>query len=171
VPKITTFTWGYWGWGTHAADFVRAADFIEHRRGYRPPIFADIRFSRSVRAPGFSGGAFGKTVGTNRYRWMKSLGNANIGTGKRGARIADPAGIEELLKLIIDADKDLRRVIVICACPRPCKCHRAIVARMLCRTGRRKRVPLTVVEWPGAEPKAIRLVVSTTIINNVPARQ
>jgi hypothetical protein len=97
VPKITAFTWGYWGWGTHAVDFVRAVDFIEHRRGNRPPIFADIRFSRSVRAPGFSGGAFGKTVSTNRYRWMKLLGNANIGTGKRGARIADPAGIEELL--------------------------------------------------------------------------
>jgi hypothetical protein len=66
---------------------------------------APIRFSQSVRAPGFSGGAFGKTVGTNRYRWMKLLGNANIGTGKRGARIANPAGIEELLQLVIDADK------------------------------------------------------------------
>jgi hypothetical protein len=38
-----------------------------------------------------------------------------------------------LLQLVIDADKGQRRVIFFCACPIPCKCHRAIVAKMLCR--------------------------------------
>ena len=152
MRRLEAFTWGYWGWGTHTSDFVRAADIIERARGKRPPIFADIRFSRTVRAPGFSGAAFQETVGIKRYRWMRNLGNANIGTNRRVAKIADPNGIEELLQLVMDAERQDCRVIFFCACEVPCDCHRAIVARMLRGMAGRKRVPLTVIEWPGGEP-------------------
>jgi hypothetical protein len=98
---------------------------------------------------------------------MRKLGNANIGTNRRVAKIADPVGIEELLQLVIDADRQDCRVIFFCACQVPCNCHRAIVARMLRGMAGRKRIPLTVIEWPGGEPETVRLAVSPTVIKNV----
>jgi hypothetical protein len=166
--RLIAFSWGYWGWGTHTSEFVRAVDTVERERGKRPPIFADIRFSRSVRATGFRDNAFEETVGTRRYRWLRKLGNAYIGTGKKGAKIANPiSGIEELLQLVTDADRQRRRVIFFCACERPCDCHRMIVARLLHGVAARKRIPLTVIEWPGAEPGVIRLAVSENVIKSV----
>ena len=90
MKKLQAFSWGYWGWGTHTKEFVRTVDAMERQRGYRPPIFVDIRFSRSVRATGFRQQAFEATTGKNRYVWMKSLGNANIGSGENGFRIVKP---------------------------------------------------------------------------------
>ena len=58
MKRLTAFTWGYWGWGTHTNEFVDVVDAVERSRSFRPPIFVDIRFSRSVRAPGFREGAF-----------------------------------------------------------------------------------------------------------------
>jgi hypothetical protein len=49
MKRLTAFSWGYRGWGNHTRDFVRTVDAIERARGKRPPIFVDIRFSRSVR--------------------------------------------------------------------------------------------------------------------------
>jgi hypothetical protein len=51
--KHIAFSWGYWGWESHTREFVRAVDAVERSRGMRPPVFADVRFSRSVRAVGF----------------------------------------------------------------------------------------------------------------------
>jgi len=167
VRRLTVFTWGYWGWGNHTSDFVRTVDAIERSRGKRPPIFADIRFSRSVRAPGFRERAFEETVGTSRYRWLRKLGNANIGTGEKGVRITNPAGFEELLQLVINADRQNRRVIFFCACESARYCHRATVARFLHKIATRKRSPLTIIEWPGGEPKAVQLTVSAKAIKAV----
>lgn len=61
MKHLTAFSWGYWGWGNHTRDFVRTVDAIECARGMRPPLFIDIRFSRSVRALGFRGSAFEET--------------------------------------------------------------------------------------------------------------
>jgi hypothetical protein len=168
VRQLTAFSWGYWGWGTHTSDFVRAADAIERERGMRPPIFADIRFSRTVRATGFRDNAFEETVGNSRYRWLRKLGNENIRTGEKGVRIADPvAGIEQLLQLVIDAGQQERRVIFFCACQSACHCHRAEVRKLLHKVAGRKPIPLTVIEWPGGEPETVQLAVSEKVLKSV----
>jgi hypothetical protein len=71
MKDLTAFSWCYWGWGNHTPDFVRAIDDIERARGKQPPFFADIRFSRSVRAQGFRDAVFVDTVGKNKYRWLR----------------------------------------------------------------------------------------------------
>jgi len=50
----TLFTWGYYGWGNHTPDLVKAVDAVETSRGFQPPMFVDIRIRRSVRAAGFT---------------------------------------------------------------------------------------------------------------------
>ena len=167
MKNLTAFSWGYWGWGNHTRDFVRAVDAVERARGMRPPIFVDIRYSRSVRALGFRDAAFEETVGKNRYRWLRKLGNARIGSGRGGVRIADPSGADDLLQLVSTAAKDRRRVVFFCACERPCDCHRAAVARLLVNVAGRKGSSLTVVEWPGGEPETIEFAVSAKVVKDV----
>lgn len=167
MRNLTAFSWGYWGWGNHTREFVRAVDAVERARSMRPPIFVDIRFSRSVRALGFRDAAFEETVGKNRYRWFRKLGNDRIRSGRGGIRIADPSGADDLLLLISDAAKDRRRVIFFCACERPCDCHRALVAGILIKAACRKGTSLTVVEWPGGEPETLELAVSSKVVKDV----
>jgi hypothetical protein len=158
---------GILGWGNHTSEFVDAVDAVERARGKRPPVFADIRISRSVRAPGFRDNAFKETVGKNRYRWLRKLGNSQIKSGRRGIKIADPTGVDDLLQLIAETDKQRRRVIFFCNCKSACDCHRAEVARLLVNSASRKGIPLSVAEWPGEEPRTVELAVSESVVNNV----
>jgi hypothetical protein len=158
MKEITAFTWGYWGWGTHTKEFVRV---------FRPPIFVDIRLSRKVRAPGFREGAFESVLGCRRYCWLRKLGNARIGSGKSGIRILDPGGVEDLLQIVVDAARERRRVIFFCARKDVRRCHRARVARLLLKTAGRRKIRLSVVEWPGGEPKTISLPASPTAIRDL----
>src|SRR6266849_159936 len=103
---ITLFTWGYWGWGTTTDRLVEAAGAVERARGFEPPLFVDIRIQRSVRAAGFKGGAFPRTVGRERYVWMRSLGNAAVLERVPGIRINDPAAADTLLDLALDRDQE-----------------------------------------------------------------
>jgi hypothetical protein len=169
MKELTAFSWGYRGWGNHTREFVRAVDAIERERGMRPPMFVDIRFSRSVRASGFRNTAFEKTVGKSRYHWLRKLGNARIGSGRGGMRIADRSGVDELLQSVLDAAKDDRHIIFFCACvsERPCDCHRAVVASLLVKAARRKGVPLNVVEWPGGEPETIEIDIPDKTVKDV----
>lgn len=167
MRRLTAFSWGYWGWGTHTSEFVRTVDAIERERGKRPPIFVDIRYLRSVRAPGFRDNALEELVGKGRYRWFRKLGNANIRTEKWVAKIADPSGIEDLRQLVIDAHQQKRRVVFFCACQSACECHRSIVAKLLRKTAARKRTPIKVVEWPGGEAETIKLVVPAKVMKSV----
>ena len=32
MKKLTAFTWGYWGWGTHNDQFVDVVDAVERSR-------------------------------------------------------------------------------------------------------------------------------------------
>ena len=158
---VQALTWGYHGWGGASAHFVRAVDALERRRGFRPPVFVDLRISRKVRAHDFQDNTFEGVVGANRYRWMRRLGNARI-LDKRGKRIqiADPTAAEELLDLIIDLHRDQRRVILFCSCREPVlreedglpSCHRVTVAALLLKAARRRGIRLQVTEWPGGEP-------------------
>jgi hypothetical protein len=152
--ELTAFSWGYWGWGNTVPPFLAAAAAAEAARGFEPPAFADVRLRRSVRAPGFSGTAFEKAVGQDRYRWFGGLGNARIATHEGGVQIARPRDAQLLLDYILDQWKLRRRVLFFCACAtdQPQLCHRHTVAGFLLRAARRRGIDLSVVEWPGGEP-------------------
>jgi hypothetical protein len=77
---------------------VEAVDVAERKRGFKPPIFVDIRLRRNVRAKGFSGDAFERVLGAARYQHMPRLGNKSIVTGKSGIQIADPSAVVDLLR-------------------------------------------------------------------------
>src|SRR5438874_12696499 len=115
MEPLTLFSWGYWGWGTCVPRLMEAVDAAEAARGYRPPMFVDIRISRSVRAPGFRGEAFAKLVGASRYVWMDDLGNEAI--VQRGElRIKNPDAAEILFDLATEHAKKRQRVVFFCAC-------------------------------------------------------
>jgi hypothetical protein len=172
MKRVTAFTWGYWGWGTHADDFVRNVDAVERARGWRRPLFVDIRIRRMVRAPDFQQNAFEKIVGQQRYRWMKTLGNRSIITKKRRLEIADPKAVNDLLECVLKAHDEKRRVLFFCACEYPGtvhspNCHRATVGGLLLEAAHRKGVRLTVAEWPGGEPRTAELRTSPQAVKKV----
>lgn len=163
----TLFSFGYHGWGNHTADLVRAADAVEAARGFEPPLFADTRVRRSVRAAGFTGNAFGKLLG-DRHVWMPRLGNKHV-LSRTGPfiQIADPDAADDLLGLALSQPE--RRVIFFCACKWPrcdgeVACHRAEVGRLVLAAARRRGLVLDVVEWPGGRPRRIELDVPATIL-------
>lgn len=152
MRRITLFSWGYWGWGNSVKKFVEATDAVESSRGYGPPIFADIRIRRSVRAKWFNGNAFEKIVGAERYVWMKDLGNRAVADGTGGIVIANPKAAVDLLDLAIKSAEDSRRSIFFCACQIPACCHRSEVARLVLLEAKKRGVKLEIIEWPGGEP-------------------
>lgn len=162
---LTLFTWGYWGWGTAAHWFVDAADAVETSRGFRPPQFVDIRISRSVRAPGFNGPSFERTLGPSRYQWMPALGNVAILQGGK-LQIKNPTAAEDLLDLAEERHGERRRVLFFCACEFPGLenrggCHRTTVARLVLEAAARRHLKAQIVEWPGGEPlNALKITVS-----------
>ena len=162
----TLFTWGYYGWGNHTPDLVEAVDAVETSRGFQPPIFVDIRIRRSVRAAGFTGPAFERLLGQDRYRWMRSLGNTFIET-RTGPdiQIAEPTAADELLDLAIEKDRHKQRLLFFCSCQWPkcdgkIACHRATVAELVLKAATKRGVHVEVVEWPGGDPKRIDLEVT-----------
>jgi hypothetical protein len=170
MKHLTMFTFGYWGWGNATEQLVRLVDAVEQSRGFRPPRFADIRISRSVRAPGFNGNRFEDVVGEARYRWLKSLGNKRI-TTKRGPRIqiADPKGAVELLDYALSAWEERRRVIFFCSCEYPCwnsksNCHRVTAAKLVAREAAKRGVPIELCEWPGPGLREIAVDLDDTVM-------
>ncbi len=161
MDSITLFSFGYWGWGSATPEVVEVIDAVEASRGFAPPIFVDIRLSRSGRAKGFVGHAFEKVVGSSRYRWFESLGNLGA-KDKGGMKIKDPNAANDLLDLTVECARSNRRVIFYCACDLPCQCHRTEVTRLVLAEAKKRNLPLEVVEWPGGEPQAepIDLVVA-----------
>jgi hypothetical protein len=161
MKQLTIFSWGYWGWGSSAAQFVTAADAVEAARGLKPPVFVDIRIQRSVRAVNFSGDSFKKIVGEERYLWMPGLGNLAIRDRSLGRiAIKEPKEAETLLDLAIECQRGKRRVIFYCACEVPGACHRYEVGNLLLKAARRRGIPVEVVEWPGGEPQEVRIGVT-----------
>ena len=160
MARLQMFSWGFWGWGTATRKLVTAVDAAEKRHGFNPPIFVDIRVRRSGRAPGFRGDAFERVLGRERYRWMPSLGNANITMGKRGVKIACPMASDQLLDLALDNVQGGRRIIFFCACESPWRtdCHRHTVSRLLRSSARRRRSLVEISEWPGGRPGRVEVV-------------
>lgn len=165
--STTLFTFGYFGWGNHTPELVKAVDSVETSRGFEPPLFVDIRIRRSVRASGFTGPAFEKLLGQERHRWMKSLGNKYMET-KTGPniQIADPAAADELLDLALASAQHKQRLVFFCSCQWPrcdgkIACHRTTVAGLVLKAAKKRGLEIEIVEWPGGEPKQIDLDVSS----------
>jgi hypothetical protein len=158
---LTLFTWGYWGWGNATRELIRGIDAAERRRGYKPPVFVDVRLRRNVRAKGFNGVAFEKVVGSSRYRWMRGLGNRSIVTGDDHIVIDRPEEAKNLLHLAIALAKRNRRVLFFCSCEdiRAKFCHRRKVATLLLEEAKRAGKRVQITEWPGDDPitRSIRL--------------
>jgi hypothetical protein len=172
MSVTTLFSWGYWGWGNATPQLVQAADAAEADKGFRPPIFVDIRLRRQGRAKGFVGNAFRDLVGESRYRWMEDLGNLEIATGGRGVRIKNPAAVSELLEEAVQAADEGRRLIFYCACEFPSldgklTCHRLEVGDLLLEHAKKADQPITIVEWPGGEPIETLLKVDRKIFSAV----
>jgi hypothetical protein len=158
---LTLFSWGYWGWGNATNELVQAVDAAEAIRGFGPPIFVDIRIRRNVRAKGFTGDAFERAAGRDRYRWMQDLGNESVLTGGGPTRIRNPKVASELLDLAAEAAARRQRLLFFCACEFPIsagsQCHRVDVADLVLAEAGRRGTALTIQEWPGGEPTEIRL--------------
>jgi hypothetical protein len=169
MDKATIFTWGYYGWGNHTPQLVKAVDAVERSRGIEPPLFVDIRIRRAVRAKGFQGNAFEKLLGQDRHRWMKSLGNKFIQTRTGpNIQIAEPAAAEELFDLALDVGRRKQRLLFFCSCQWPrcdgeIACHRTTVAELVLKAAKKRGVPVEIVEWPGGEPKQIELNVTPQV--------
>jgi hypothetical protein len=173
MTTITLFSWGYWGWGNATRQLVEAVDAAEAARGFAPPLFVDVRISRSVRAAGFRDHAFEQLVGKDRYVWLRRLGNRNVET-RTGPRIqiAEPEAAHELLDLGLTAAKNRQRLLFFCACERPINdhgedCHRVTVATLAREAAAARGVAIQTVEWPGGEPKSLSLDVASTILRAV----
>jgi hypothetical protein len=166
MRKLKAFTWGYWGWGSESKHFVGAADALEKKRGFLPPMFVDLRFARGGRAANFKGNSFRDIVGSRRYKWMPKLGNKRVKSKKGNPiQIVDPSAAKDLLRLIIDKAKSGRRIIMFCACEEPTLklddgypgCHRVEVASLLLKEARKVGLQLELSEWPGELPASIRV--------------
>lgn len=129
------FAWGYWGWGNATKELVALIDAVEANRGFRSPVFVDVRKFRTVRARGFSGKAFETLLGVDRYHWLQGLGNET--PQGPGVIIIDPNCVNDLLDIVQQAAIQNRRVLFFCSCEYPghenetiC-CHRTTVARLI----------------------------------------
>jgi hypothetical protein len=173
VKRLTLFSFGYYGWGNSTAQLVRLVDEVERSRGYAPPVFADCRIRRSVRAVGFNGAAFEKLLGSKRHRWMPQLGNQRI-VSRSGPRIqiAEPAAANDLLDLALESAAEQRRVLFFCGCQFPkidgaVHCHRATVGSLVLKFASRRGVPVELCEWPGGDPVPLDLDVDSHAFRSI----
>jgi hypothetical protein len=164
---LTIFTFGYWGWGNSTRELIKVIDATERKRGFKPPVFFDIRLSRSVRAVGFRGDSFGRRLPRWRYRWLPQLGNENIKTRNPRIKIKDPFSSRILLAEAREYARDNRRIIFYCACEFPCNCHRRVVANLLLKDSKREGHKITITEWPGGTPVRARVRVTSAIYREV----
>jgi hypothetical protein len=156
MARVTIFSWGYWGWGTDAALFVKAVDAVEAKRGFVPPIFADVRISRSVRALHFRGAGLEKLVGTDRYRWMDGLGNLAVQDPSLGRiKINRPKDAELLLDLALEVAERNQRILFFCACEEPANCHRKSVGDLVLKEAGSRGQQIEIVEWPGGPAETL----------------
>ena len=173
MKPITIFSWGYYGWGNHTPYLIRALDAVEESRGFKPLMFVDIRISHEVRAKGFKGSAFKNLVGEQRYLAIKDLGNEKIISGSGPAiQISKPAAAKDLLDLAIKLSKTKQRLLFFCSCKfnkfggKP-NCHRCTVAGLLIKAAKKQGVSIQVVEWPGGEPKNIKMEITPKLFGSI----
>jgi hypothetical protein len=155
LTGITTlFSFGYWGCGSATPLLVKAIDEAEALRGFEPPLWVDIRISRSVRAAGFRDRQFQELLQA-RYKWMPDLGNKCVEEDRKGIEIKYPAAAKELLQIALDCPN--RRIIFFCSCAFPAACHRRVVSQLVLKYAKQGKSPVRVIEWPGGEPSTLTI--------------
>jgi hypothetical protein len=176
IKPITIFAWQYYGWDNHTPYLFKALDAAEESRKFKTLMFVDIRIRPSGRAKGFKGSAFKNLVGEQRYLAMKDLGNEKIISGSGPAiQIAKPAAAKDLLELAIKLSKDKQRLLFFCSCEfnkfggKP-NCHRCTVAGLLIKKAKKQGVSIQVVEWPGGEPKNIKMEIAPKLFGSINKR-
>jgi hypothetical protein len=169
ADEVTLFSFGYWGCGSATPALVEAFDEAESERGFEPPLWVDVRISRSVRAVGFRDGRFEELLKA-RYEWMPELGNKRVQERRRGIEIKNPAAARELLQRALD--RPTRRVIFFCSCEYPAFCHRKVVGQLVLKYAKERKAQVTVIEWPGEEPgAALTLEVSPAALRQIEREQ
>lgn len=158
---VTIFSFGYHGWGTQTRRLINLVDDSEKESGFRPPLWVDARDNRSVRAPGFRDHEYRKALGHDRYEWMQGLGNKNV-SNDRPAELNDPSAIGMLLDRALEESSEKRRVIFFCSCQLPdwkgASCHRfRLISPLLVRHAKKLGKKISVIEWPGGNPRTIRI--------------
>ena len=154
MTKLAAFSWGYAGWGNAVEELLESTRLAEEHRGFGPPYFVDVRFSRQVRAIGFKDHNFEQLAGPANCTWMPRLGNKNI-ADHGDTELADPRAASDLLALIEKMQTANRRVIYFCSCEAPAApdgCHRGLVTKELLALALKKGVQLEIQEWPGERP-------------------
>jgi hypothetical protein len=178
-PEIVVFTIGYHGWGGATDRLVQLVDAVEDARGFAAPFFVDLRFSRAVRAKGFTGRHFEQLVGSDRYCHIPGLGNENAllqrSNPELPTRIARPDQADQLLQLVSRSAAQRRRVICFCHCRWPIdpsqarSCHRVDVATLVLGAASRRDASISLVEWPGTPPEPLSLAVNAEQLKKVAA--
>src|ERR1700722_16865662 len=153
----TLFSFGYWGCGSATPSLVKAIDEAELQRGFEPPLWVDVRISRSVRAVGFRDRQF-EGILKARYEWMPDLGNKRVQEGRKGIEIRNPAAAKDLLQRALN--RPTRRVIFFCSCEYPALCHRRVVGQLVLKYAKERKAQVSVIEWPGGEPSTLTIEVS-----------
>lgn len=138
--------------GYQAAGSIEAVARLakEHRAAV-----ADIRFSGKAR--GFHETTFRNVLATAaiRYERLPELGNKNYKNPEAGIELASPdEGYEKFMRLY----RELRSVIIMCACRNLHQCHRYIVAMRIsglfdASEDLREDLPVThLLQWPVPPP-------------------
>jgi hypothetical protein len=166
--EITLFSFGYWGCGSAAPSLVKAIDEAEIQRGFEPPLWVDVRISRSVRAAGFRDRQFEDLLRA-RHVWMPDLGNKRVQEGRKGIEIKNPAAAKELLQRALD--RPTRRIIFFCSCEYPAFCHRKIVGQLVLKYAKERNAQVTVIEWPGEEPGTLTIEVPPATLRQFERRK
>jgi hypothetical protein len=164
LGAATLFSFGYWGCGSATHELVKAIDTAEALRGFEPPLWADVRVSRSVRAAGFRNNEFADLLKT-RYVWMPKLGNVCVEEDRRGIEIKVPTAARVLLQQALD--RPTRRVIFFCSCEYPAFCHRKVVGELVLKYAKEQKAPVTVIEWPGGEPGALTIELAPATLRRI----
>jgi hypothetical protein len=114
-PVIYTF--GYSGWGPNVKKMKSI--FNKHNQAIRGRNlrWIDVRYNRSVRAPGFNGSKIEKMLGSDNYLWIKNLGNKYASNNKNIKLLNPIKGYDELYKAVKDAEQNNLDLMIFCHCP------------------------------------------------------
>ena len=96
---------------------------------------------------------------------MPDLGNKCVPEKREGIEIKNPAAVKELLQRALD--RPTRRVIFFCSCEPPASCHRKIVGQLLLKYAEKREAAITVIEWPGEEPRDLTIDVSLATLRQL----
>lgn len=189
---MTIYSFGYEGWGPHVPRLLDTLRQVSRSRGRGEPLLVDTRIRREVRAPGFTPAGIREWATHRNYRWLQGLGNVYMGgqhgphtverPGWRNIAILDGREIATLAELAGRAERAGRDVIFFCHCPLPrhnCQadgsgcfdCHRSAIGELLAEELARRKLALTIQEWPGGRPEEIAISLPGPLVRKLLARQ